>query len=229
MSSGSSPATAKRVEPGPGPQPAAATPSRSLMISAADAPSVSGDELPGGDAASAISGNRADFSGPRTTTSARTVPRRWCAARTVSSAVCVTVSPAALVTETGRSPCRTSPSTAASAARWCDCAENASRVSAVELPLGGDQFGGDALVDQPLGVAGGDARAGRRPDRWWSCPSERGTSTPHRRRSRCRRRRRSRPARRSAPPAGSSRTGGRRWWPEPNPGIRAAAPPSGRC
>ena len=50
-------------------------------------------------------------------------------ARTVSSTVCETVSPAALVTEIGRISLSKSPFAAASAARWWDCAANASRAS----------------------------------------------------------------------------------------------------
>ena len=107
----------------------------SLMISAADAPSVSGEELPGVmshvDLGEALPRARRC----RTTACSPASPSAVVDARTVSStrvhdrlAVCVGDRDRDdLVVEV--------PAAVAAAARWCERAENASRRLAVELPL----------------------------------------------------------------------------------------------
>ncbi|CAB4762851.1 unannotated protein [freshwater metagenome] len=95
------------------------------MMSAADAPSVSGDELPGVICHS-ICGNRAASSSVANDGFRPARPSDVVPARTVSSVRCSTIEPSAPVTITGTISLSKAPDEAARAASSCDRAEKSS-------------------------------------------------------------------------------------------------------
>ena len=113
--SGSSPTTANAWNRARGVSPSS-TAFSSLMMSTAEAPSVSGDELPGVMRQSS-SGKRAARASVRNAGASPARPSTLVPGRTVSSAV---TSPASV--GTGSSCESKRPSAAARAARACDCA-----------------------------------------------------------------------------------------------------------
>ena len=120
------------------------------MMRAADAPSVSGDELPGVMRQSS-SGNRSASASVRNAGFSPASDSTEVAGRTVSST-------SASTPGTGTTSVAKAPDSPASAARRCDRAANSSSSAAREAPLRGDQLGRDALVHEPLGVARAHAR-----------------------------------------------------------------------
>ena len=221
MKSGSSPTTANAWNRARGVSPSSIAFS-SLMISAAEAPSVSGEELPGVIRQSR-SGNRAASSSVRNDGFRPPSP-------SIDGA-----GAHGLVGGHRRIADRDGEQLGVEQAAGCRIRRPPMRLGRVgvehlarQAPLLGDELGRDALVHEAVGIALVEAaRTANRPRAMIRAAP--GSSIRPRRRSRCRRHRRSRPARRSARPAGSTRTAGRSSSQAPTRRSRPRARPAARC